>query len=94
MNKLDIKTRATILNLLVEGASMRSHQSHTGVSINTVTKLLEDAGKACAAYHDVTVHNVKTQQVQCDEIWSFVYAKDKNFAEAKAALNGAGDVWT
>lgn len=94
MNKLDIKTRVTILNLLVEGSSMRSISRVTGVSINTVTKLLEDAGKACAAYHDAAVRNVKAAQVQCDEIWSFVYAKDKNVAEAKAAPNGAGDVWT
>lgn len=94
MNKLDIKTRITILNLLVEGSSMRSISRITGVSINTVTKLLEDAGKACAAYHDATVCNVKAAQIQCDEIWSFVYAKDKNVAEAKAVPNGAGDVWT
>ena len=94
MNKLDPKTRITILNMLVEGSSMRSISRITGVSINTVSKLLEDAGRACAAYHDVTVRNVKAQQVQCDEIWSFVYAKEKNVAEAKAAPDGAGDVWT
>ena len=94
MNKLDIKTRVTILNMLVEGSSMRSISRITGVSINTVTKLLEDAGRACATYHDTTVRNVKAAQVQCDEIWSFCYAKDKNVAEAKAAPNGAGDVWT
>ena len=94
MNQLDIKTRVTILNMLVEGSSMRSISRITGVSINTVTKLLEDAGKACAAYHDVTVRNVKAAQVQCDEIWSFCYAKDKNVATAKAAPEGAGDVWT
>ena len=94
MNKLDIKTRVTILNMLVEGSSMRSISRITGVSINTVTKLLEDAGKACAAYHDVTVRNVKASHVQCDEIWSFCYAKDKNVATAKSAPEGAGDVWT
>ena len=94
MNKLDMKTRVTILNLLVEGSSMRSISRITGASINTVTKLLEDAGKACAAYHDATVRNVKAAQVQCDEIWSFCYAKDKNVATAKAAPEGAGDVWT
>lgn len=94
MNKLDIKTRVTILNLLVEGSSMRSISRITGVSINTVTKLLEDAGKACAAYHNATVRNVKAAQVQCDEIWSFVYAKEKNVALATAAPDGAGDVWT
>lgn len=94
MNKLPIKTRVTILNMLVEGSSMRSISRITGVSINTVTKLLEDAGKACATYHDATVRNVKAQQVQCDEIWSFCYAKEKNVADAKAAPEGAGDVWT
>ena len=94
MNKLDTQTRVTILNLLVEGSSMRSISRITGVSINTVTKMLEDAGKACAAYHDLTVRNVKAQQVQCDEIWSFCYAKQKNVATASAAPEGAGDVWT
>ena len=94
MNKLDIKTRVTILNMLVEGSSMRSISRITSVSINTVTKLLEDAGHACAAYHDTTVRDVKAAQVQCDEIWSFCYAKDKNVPTAKAAPEGAGDVWT
>jgi IS1 family transposase len=94
MNKLPLQTRVTILNMLVEGSSMRSISRITGVSINTVTKLLEDAGRACAAYHDVTVRNVKATHVQCDEIWSFCYAKDKNVATAKAAPEGAGDVWT
>jgi IS1 family transposase len=94
MNKLDIKTRITILNMLVEGSSMRSISRITGVSINTVTKLLEDAGRACAAYHDTTVVNVAAKHVQCDEIWSFCYSKEKNVATAKAAPEGAGDVWT
>jgi IS1 family transposase len=94
MNKLPPQTRIAILNMLVEGSSMRSISRITGVSINTVTKLLEDAGKACAAYHDATVRNVQSKDVQCDEIWSFCYAKDKNVATAKAAPEGAGDVWT
>jgi IS1 family transposase len=94
MNKLPLQTRVTILNMLVERSSMRSISRITGVSINTVTKLLEDAGKACAAYRDATVRNVKARNVQCDEIWSFVYAKEKNVAAAKAAPDGAGDVWT
>lgn len=73
---------------------MRSISRITGASINTVTKLLVDAGEACAAYHDETVRNVKAAKVQCDEIWSFCYAKEKNVAGAKAAPEGAGDVWT
>lgn len=94
MNKLAIETRVQILSMLVEGSSMRSISRITGVSINTVTKLLEDAGRACAAYHDAAVVDVKARRVQCDEIWSFCYAKEKNVAAAKAAPDGAGDVWT
>ncbi len=73
---------------------MRSISRVAGVSINTVTKLLVDAGEACAAYHDEHVRNVKASRVQCDEIWSFTYAKAKNVAKAKAAPEVAGDVWT
>lgn len=94
MNKLPLKTRVQILSMLVEGSSMRSISRITGVSINTVTKLLVDAGEACAAYHDENVIGVRAQLVQCDEIWSFCYAKDKNVPKAKAAPEGAGDVWT
>ncbi|PHQ93617.1 MAG: IS1 family transposase [Marinosulfonomonas sp.] len=94
MNKLDIKTRTMILNMMVEGMSMRAISRTVGVSINTVTKLLIEAGGACAKYHNNTVRNVKTKRVECDEIWSFVYAKDKNVKTATAAPDGAGDVWT
>lgn len=73
---------------------MRSISRTAGVSINTVTKLLVEAGEACAIYHDETVRNVKASRIQCDEIWSFCYAKDKNVKTAKAAPEGAGDVWT
>jgi IS1 family transposase len=73
---------------------MRSISRVADVSINTVTKLLEQAGEACVALHDETVRNVKASRVQCDEIWSFCHAKQKNVATAKAAPEGAGDVWT
>ena len=73
---------------------MRSISRVADVSFNTVAKLLQDAGLACAAYHDATVRNVKSERVQCDEIWSFVFAKAKNVAKAKAAPAAAGDVWT
>lgn len=73
---------------------MRSVSRVTGVSINTVSKLLVDAGLACAAFHDETVRGVPAQAVQCDEIWSFSYAKQKNVKFAKAAPDAAGDVWT
>lgn len=94
MNKLDTQTRVQILSMLVEGSSMRSISRITGVSINTVTKLLEDAGRACAAYHYDNVRDVKAKRVQCDEIWSFVAAKQKNVGTMKAPIEGAGDAWT
>ena len=73
---------------------MRSISRTVGVSINTVTKLLIDAGLACAEFHDQSVRNVTDSQVQCDEIWSFCYAKQKNVQSAIAAPEGAGNVWT
>lgn len=93
-NVLDTAKRVQILNMLVEGMSMRSISRVVGVSINTVSKLLVDAGEACAEYHDRTVRNVKAERVQCDEIWSFVAAKQKNVTGMKAPVEGAGDVWT
>ncbi len=73
---------------------MRSISRVAGVSINTVDKLLRDAGEACAAFHDRTVRGVEASKVQCDEIWSFCYAKARNVQTATAAPEGAGDVWT
>lgn len=94
MNKLSTEDRARILHLLCEGQSIRAITRLTGASKNTVTKLLIDAGKACEAYHDANVRNVKAKRVQVDEIWSFTYAKQKNVATAKAAPANAGDTWT
>ena len=94
MNKLPTEKRVQILEMLVEGMSMRAASRIAKVSINTVTKLMVEAGEACAAYHDEAVHNVDARKVQCDEIWAFCYAKEKNVARAKAAPRGAGDVWT
>ena len=94
MNKLPLAKRTQILAMLCEGSSMRSISRVTDVSINTVSKLLVEAGEACLALHDETVRNVKAGRIQCDEIWSFCHAKQKNVATAKAAPEGAGDVWT
>lgn len=94
MRKLDAKTRALIIRLLVEGNSIRATSRVADVSKNTVIKLLIDAGKACSKYHDENVRNVKASVVQCDEIWSFTYAKQKNVQTAKAAPDHAGDTWT
>jgi len=73
---------------------MRSVSRIVDVSINTVSKLLVDAGRVCAKFHDENVRGVKARRVQVDEIWSFTYAKEKNVPGAKAAPEGAGDTWT
>ena len=94
MNRLSNDDRAKILHLLCEGMSIRAVTRLTSASKNTVAKLLVDAGKACAAYHEANVRDVKAKRVQVDEIWSFTYAKQKNVAPAKAAPEAAGDTWT
>jgi IS1 family transposase len=94
MNKLSTEKRCQILAMLCEGSSMRSISRVCDVSINTVSKLLVDAGVACAIFHDVKVREVKAENIQCDEIWSFNYCKKKNVAAASAAPESSGDVWT
>lgn len=73
---------------------MRSISRVCDVSINTVSKLLVDAGTACAAFHDEKVRGVKAHRIQCDEIWAFTHCKQRNVPTAKAAPQGAGDTWT
>jgi IS1 family transposase len=94
MNKLPLAKRVQILSLLCEGSSMRSISRVADVSINTVTKLLVDAGEACLALHDEKVRGVQSARIQCDEIWSFVGCKQRNVPTAIAPPDGAGDVWT
>src|ERR1700722_17966238 len=94
MNKLPIAKRAQIIGLLVEGNSLRSASRLADVSINTVTKLLVDVGTAFAAHQDKTLRDLTCKRVQVDEIWAFCYAKQKNVPTAKAAPEGAGDIWT
>ena len=94
MNKLARDKRIQIISLLVEGMSLRATTRITGVSINTVTKLLVDAGKACDEFQDMAFRHLKSERVQVDEIWAFCYAKQRNAEVAKAAPEGAGDVWT
>jgi IS1 family transposase len=92
MNKLSTNQRAQILHMLVEGNSLRAAARMADVSRNTVCKLLRDAGEACLGYQDRVLRNLSCQRVQCDEIWSFVYAKQKNVPEEKK--DQAGDIWT
>jgi len=94
MNKLSRDARAQILGMMVEGVSIRAISRMTGASKNTVVKLLEDAGEAFSDYQDRTLRNLPCKRVQVDEIWSFVHCKQANVKSAKAAPDGAGDIWT
>jgi len=94
MNKLPLAKRVQILSMLCEGSSMRSISRVCDVSINTVGKILADAGKVCMAFHDEKVRDVRSKRVQVDEIWSFCAAKQKNVPHMKKPVDGAGDVWT
>src|SRR6266571_3482763 len=78
MNRLSSEERSRILAALVEGNSMRAIARMTGISRNTIDKLLCDLGRACAEYQDKVFRNLRCRRLQCDEIWSFVYAKEKN----------------
>jgi IS1 family transposase len=94
MNRLDRKARAQILSMMVEGVSMESITRLVGVSKNTVAKLLKDAGEACIIHHDETVRDLESKRIQCDEIWSFCYSKEKNVPVHKRGQFGIGDVYT
>jgi len=94
MKRLEKTDRARILHLLCEGMSIRAVTRTTGVSKTTISKLVVDAGMAAAWYQDRVLRNLTCKRIQVDEIWNFVYAKAKNVATAKAAPEGAGDVWT
>lgn len=91
MNRMPLAKRAQILGMLVEGMSLRAASRLADCSINTVTRLLVEAGEACAEYQDRTLRNLPCKRLQCDEIWSFVGAKQKSVAQGAA---GHGDVWT
>lgn len=94
MNKLSIEKRAQIIGMLVEGNSMRSVSRMADCSINTVTKLLVDVGQACWIYQHKAFHDLPCKRIQCDEIWSFCYAKEKNVPDDHKGEWGYGDVYT
>jgi IS1 family transposase len=94
MNKLNIEKQVQVISSLVEGNSIRSTCRMTGVAKGTVLKLLADVGKACAEYQNMAFRNLNCKRIQCDEIWSFCYAKDKNVPKDKQGQYGYGDVWT
>jgi IS1 family transposase len=93
MNKLSTAERAKVVAVLVEGNSLRATARITGVARMTIEKLLRDMGNACERFHNERVHSLKSVRVQCDEIWAFIGAKEKN-ATPEQKAEGWGDVWT
>lgn len=93
MNRLPKEKQIAVVSALTEGMSIRATVRMTGVAKNTIVKLLADLGTVCVAYQDKTLRDLPCKRIQCDEIWSFVGAKQKNVAPDKRAF-GIGDVWT
>jgi IS1 family transposase len=94
MNQLSTEKRTQIVAALVEGCSIRSVVRMTGVSKNTIAKLLVELGTACSNYLNKNLVNLSCKRVQVDEIWSFVAAKQKNVTKEMADKKICGDVWT
>src|ERR1700737_47636 len=94
MNRLTTDQRVQVIAALTEGNSIRATVRMTGVAKNTIVKLLAELGPACAAYMDKTLRNLPCKRIQCDETWSFCYAKAKNVPADKKGVFGFGDVWT
>jgi hypothetical protein len=91
MNQLSVERRAQVVRCLVEGNSIRATSRLTGASRTTVLSLLVDLGDLCRVYQDHVLRNLATKRVQCDEIWSFVGAKQK---QVNNGAKGDGDVYT
>ncbi len=94
MNKLKIEKQVAVIASLVEGNSIRATCRMTGVAKNTVVKLLADVGQACSDHQDKVLRGLPCKNIQCDKIWSFCYAKEKNVPKDKKGQFGYGDVWT
>jgi hypothetical protein len=94
MNQLTIEKRTQIISALVEGNSINATARMADVSKVTILKLLKDVGEACLAFENKALRNLPCKDIQCDEIWSFCYAKEKNVPEKYRGKFGYGDVWT
>jgi IS1 family transposase len=94
MNRLSLERRAQIVSLLVECCGVNAITRITGVSVHTVLNLLADVGEACQRYQDEHLRGLTSKRIECDEIWAFCYAKQKNVPVELQGKLGHGDVWT
>ena len=94
MNILSTEKRVAVVSALVEGCSIRSTVRLTGVAKDTVLKLLAQVGEVCLDYQDQVLRNLKCKRIECDEIWAYCYAKDKNLPASMKGMPGVGSLWT
>lgn len=94
MNTITIDKKVQVISALVEGNSIRATSRMTGVAKGTITRLLASVGKVCEEYQDIMLRDLTCETIQCDEIWSYCYAKDKNVPEELKGKFGFGDAWT
>jgi IS1 family transposase len=94
MNRLPLEKRVQVLAALCEGASIRATVRMTGAAKNTIVKLLADVGDACDEYQFANLRNLRCARIQCDEVWSFCYAKERNLKRELRGAPGFGDIWT
>lgn len=96
-NVLNPESQRTVLNLLVEGNSLRSTSRLTGVHMTTIMNLMVRFGNSCRDFMDAEMKGLKLRHVQCDEIWTFVGKKQARLTvDEKATRHDIGDVylWT
>jgi transposase-like protein len=94
MNKLDSKSREQVIGCLIEGCSIRATVRMTGVAKKTVMRVLVEVGEVCADYQDRVFHNLRSRRLQVDEVWTWIYCKEKNRTQEIALKNpDAGDIW-
>ncbi len=94
MNRLPLADRVRILAALVEGNSIRGTARMVAVDKKTVLRLLADVGDACNVFLDGAIRNVNSARIQCDAIWSYCHAKERNLPREKRGMDGVGDMWT
>ena len=94
MNKLSIQDQARVIMSLVEGNSINSTVRMTGIAKTTILRLIQQLGDACWAFHDEKVMGLQTKRIQCDEMWAFCHAKERNVPAERKGIFGYGDVWT
>ena len=89
-NKLPFEKKVAVISMLCEGSSIRAIERITGVNQNTIMSLSRRVGDACKKIMDEKMRGLTCKQIEVDEIWGFIGAKQKNARRAGAY----GDVWT